>query len=104
MAKSGTHGKGVPDAPGKTVAGRPLPGLEQRIELARPVERDKVVAAADMAAADEDLRHGGAPPGAPRGLLAFGRAMRRVDLAEARALGGEQAHGAGAVRAPGLGI
>src|SRR5512147_974749 len=40
---------------------RPLRAGEQRIELARAVERHQVVVAADVHGADVDLRHGATP-------------------------------------------
>ena len=82
----------------------PLPGAQQWIELARPIERHQIVAAADMPAVDEDLRHGGPSAGAADRFLALGRAVRSVDLTERHTLGGQQADGAGAVRAPRLGV
>jgi hypothetical protein len=48
---------------------------EQRREAAALVERDEVVAAADMGVADEDLRHG-----APAGELHHGVALGGVQV------------------------
>ena len=43
---------------------RVMPSAEQRVELARALERGEIVRAADRASVDEDLRHGHAPSGA----------------------------------------
>src|SRR3546814_7742750 len=63
---------------------------EQRIEPARRVERRKVVAAADMPAVDEDLRHGAPPAGAPDHRVEAVAIHRHIDFAIGRALAVEQ--------------
>src|SRR5215475_3069528 len=92
MAASGTHDKRV------------LRDVQQRVELACPVQRDQIVTATDVAAIDEDLRHRGAPAGPARRLAALSRTMRCIDLAERHALAVQQADSVRAVRTPGLGI
>src|SRR6478609_2965581 len=81
-----------------------LSRLQQRIEASGAVERHQLVAAADMPAADENLRHRGASARAADRLLALGGAMRRVDLAERHVLAAEQVHGARAVGTPWLSV
>src|SRR5438046_1252034 len=48
---------------------------QQRHQLAALIERDELVAAADVRVADEDLRHG-APPGDRHHL----RSLRRIEI------------------------
>ena len=79
-------------------------GRQQGVQLAGPVQRHQVVAAADMPTADEDLRHCGAAAGAPCRLGAGRRSVRRVDLVEGDALAAEQVDGTFAEWAPGLGV
>src|SRR5688572_32394002 len=55
-------------------------GAEQRGEPARPVERDHVVVAADVAAVDEDLGNGAAVVRAHQHLLALSRVDFDADL------------------------
>ena len=57
-----------------------LSAVQQRIELARVVERIEIVAAADMGRADEDLRHGGAAVGALRSSCARSSRSRATSI------------------------
>jgi hypothetical protein len=72
---------------------RLLPGVQQCVEPTALVERRQIVAATDVPAVDEDLRHRGASAGAADRLLTLGRAVRGIDLAERGTLAGEQADG-----------
>src|SRR4029079_14245732 len=68
------------------------------------IQSNQVVAAADMPAIDENLRHCGPPAGAALRILTFGGAMRCVDLLKRHALGGQDVPGPLAKRAPRLSI
>src|SRR6516225_2412004 len=71
---------------------------EQRIELARLVERVEIVAAADMGRADENLRESAAAACALDHLIADVPAVH-VDLVEAYTFLREQVLGVGAIGA-----
>src|SRR3954463_9997588 len=72
---------------------------EQRVELARAVERDEVVVAADVTLTDVDLRYG-APAGAAHHLGALRGLLVDADLRDlADPLGAQQPLGVDAVRA-----
>src|SRR5712691_541110 len=71
-----------------------------RIELAGAVERDHLVAAADMLAIDEDLRDGAAAMRALDHLGPPPRLLIEADLGEIDALLLQQRAGPGAVGAP----
>jgi hypothetical protein len=89
---------------GNNVAARPLSGVQQPVEPASTVQRNKVIAAADMSAVDEDLRHSGLPPRTANRRRALGRSMRGINLPEYHALACQDADRASTVGAPGLGI
>src|SRR3990167_7834637 len=57
--------------------------LQQRNQAATLVERDQVVAAADVGVADEDLRHG-APAGDFDHRVALGRVQVDADILDLR--------------------
>src|SRR5580693_4561260 len=63
---------------------------EQRVELARFVKRIKIVAAADMGRADEDLRIGAPPARALDHLFTHVPVSTDVDLVEAYTLSRQQ--------------
>src|SRR5215831_14555817 len=73
--------------------------LQQLIQASVRLERLQVIASADMALADEDLRYGIAPATRPH-LLACTVHHFDVDLQNGDPFGGEQAPRAYAVRAP----
>src|SRR2546423_1794577 len=64
----------------------PLFSPQQWVELASPAQGHQFVAAADVPAVDEDLRHCPLPAGPADRLLALGRAVWCVDLPESHTL------------------
>ena len=92
------------DAGGRLEEGDPGHRRDQLVELAGAIERDKIVATADMMAADEDLRDGRAAVGALDHHLARLAAEIDRNLAIIDALGLEQLLGAPAIGAEGLGV
>src|SRR6202030_61750 len=77
---------------------------EQRVELAGFVQRIKIVAAADMGRADEDLRIGAPPACALDHLFAYVPVSAGIDLVEAYTLLRQQVLRILAVRAVANGI
>ena len=70
-------------AQGRTPPAPAQAQLQQRHEAAALVERDQVVAAADVGVADEDLRHG-APAGELHHGVALGGVQVDADLLDLR--------------------
>src|SRR3954463_9018170 len=77
-------------------------GGDQLVELAGALERDELVAAPDMLALDEDLRHRRSPSRALDHRLFLRPAEIDHDLLIRHAFGFEQVFGAPAIRTKGL--
>jgi hypothetical protein len=78
--------------------------VQEPVELAAAVEGIEVVAAADVALADEDLRHRRAAARLRQHFLPPARLARDLELGELDALLAEEFLGGEAIGAPGLGV